>query len=162
MGNKVLVTGTNRGIGLALVKQYVQRGDEVFAGCRRPDEAEELNQFAAANPQQVRVFRLDVTRSESTAAGSQFVWSHTETLDILINNAGINPESSAQTKLVDLELQDCRDAFEVNVLGPARVTRAMLPLLEKGDKARVVNIASVVFQTRPVRVPTPTERRRPR
>lgn len=144
MAKKVLITGANRGIGLALVGEYLKRGEEVFAGCRKPDEADRLNKLAAQHGDRLHVFRLEVTRSENIAAAAQLVWSRTETLDILINNAGINPEPSADVKLGDLQLQDCRDAIEVNALGPARITRAMLPLLEKGGRAVVANITSGV------------------
>jgi NAD(P)-dependent dehydrogenase (short-subunit alcohol dehydrogenase family) len=144
MSNRVLITGANRGIGLALVREYLSRGDEVFAGCRRPDEATELRALVKSSGENLHVLRLDVTRDESTAAAAQFVWSRTESLDVLVNNAGINPEEHAGVKLTELELQDVRNALEVNVIGTARVTRAMLPLLEKGHKARIVNITSGV------------------
>ena len=142
MSDTVLVTGANRGIGLALTKEYLKRGDTVFAGCRNPEKADDLNAMSASHADKLLVFRLDVTRSESTASAAQFVWGRTETLDVLVNNAGINPEEHASVKLLELEIQDCRNAFEVNVLGTARITRAMLPLLEKGRRARIANITS--------------------
>jgi len=153
MADSVLITGANRGIGLALVREYVRRGWDVYASCRQPDEAKDLNAIASEHPDSVEVFRLDVTRPESAAAASQYVWSKTEALDLLINNAGIFAGPSAETKLNELELEDCCEAFRTNVLGVGRVTRAMLPLLQKAGTSKIVNITSgiavISAKTRP-------------
>ena len=140
----VLITGANRGIGLGLTQEYLARGAKVFATCRRPDAASELTGLRGSCGHRLVVDRLDVTRDESVSLAAQRVWAEADRLDVLINNAGIFPEPAADTRLRELELQDCRDAFDTNVVGVLRVTRALLPLLEKGAPGRVANISSGV------------------
>ena len=144
MPQNVLITGANRGIGLALTEEYLKRGDKVFATCRRPDAAEKLKELQASHAGRLFVERMDVTRDESVSSAAQRVWAEADKLDVLINNAGIFPEPKPYTHLNELEVQDLRDAFETNVVGVFRVTRALLPLLEKGSPGRVANITSGV------------------
>jgi NAD(P)-dependent dehydrogenase (short-subunit alcohol dehydrogenase family) len=120
----VLVTGANRGIGQALVEEALRRGAKrVYAGTRRP----------LAHPDgRVTPLTLDVTSAAQTRAAAGQV----ESLDILINNAGLG--------LYD-DLSD-RAALErhlaVNLFGTYGVTRAFLPLLT-GSRGAIVNVLSV-------------------
>jgi NAD(P)-dependent dehydrogenase (short-subunit alcohol dehydrogenase family) len=139
MPESVFITGSNRGIGLALVKEYVARGAKVFATSRRPDE---LTALPEQYGDQVSVLPLDVTQDESVSSAAETVASQIDALDILINNAAVYPEPSVDVKLGDLDLQDVRDAFETNVLGVARVTRALIALVGKARHGRIVNISS--------------------
>ena len=61
---RVLVTGANRGLGLELVRQCLERGDRVFAGCRQPAQAADLQSLAREHPAQLTVLTLDVTEQE--------------------------------------------------------------------------------------------------
>jgi len=122
---KVLVTGSNRGIGLELCRQLSQRGDEVIATCRHESEA-----LAALD---LRVLSgLDVTHEESVAKLASAL--HGQKLDVLIQNAGIFTEES----LDDLDLGRVRRQLEVNTLGPLRVTMALLPALGRGAKLALI------------------------
>ncbi|MGC3990653.1 MAG: SDR family oxidoreductase [Chthoniobacteraceae bacterium] len=127
----ILVTGANRGIGLALVAQLKAAGWHVIATCRNPDAAEDLKSLG------VPVLALDVTDEHSVARAAAQVGE----LDVLVNNAAIFPEEGNET-LDEMKLEWFREAFETNVLGVVRVTRAFLPLLRKGRHPRVVNISS--------------------
>jgi len=142
MPESVLITGSNRGIGLALAKEYAARGARVFATCRRPEDTHELNAFAQQHPKQASILQLDVTVDESVSVATEALAQQTDSLDILINNAAIYPEPSSEVKLDDLDLQHVRDAFETNVVAIARVTRALLPLVRKANRGRIVNISS--------------------
>ena len=116
-----LVTGTNRGIGYEYCRQLQARGDQVIAVCR--SASEELKQLG------VRVEEgIDITSDASVASLRDRLGD--TAIDVLINNAGI----LKRVTLEDLDFESIREQFEVNALGPLRVTHALLPLLKAGSK----------------------------
>jgi len=120
-----LVTGANRGIGLALCRQLHQRGLETIGVCRRSSvELEALG---------VRVETgVDVTNEDSLVALTRRIGSLR--LDLLINNAGVLLNETVDA----LDFTQIRRQFEVNSLGPLRVTRALLPKLARGAKIALI------------------------
>ena len=136
---RTLVTGANRGIGLELVRQLRDRGDEVDACARNPDDARELQSLAG---DRVRIHRLDVTSAASVRdlAGALAGAS----LDIVFNVAGINggPRQSIRQMADDLDLRDVADTCEVNAIGALRVAVALLPNVRRGRAKKLVHITS--------------------
>jgi len=122
---KILVTGSNRGIGLELCRQLSQRGDDVIATCRSASDA--------LDALDVRVL-CDIDVSDDDSVRQLATSLHGEKLDILILNAGIFTQES----LEDLDLDRVRRQFEVNTLGPLRVTKALLPALGRGAKLALI------------------------
>jgi NAD(P)-dependent dehydrogenase (short-subunit alcohol dehydrogenase family) len=121
----VLITGTNRGVGEALVKEALNRGAKrVFAGTR--------GAIANRDPR-VTTLTLDVTN----ASQIQRAASQVADLDVLINNAAIG----IYADLSDLGV--IQKHLDVNLLGPLNVTQAFLPMLKR-SKGAIVNILSVV------------------
>ena len=137
----VLITGANRGIGLALTRVYLERGDRVAATCRHPAKASELHQLKETYRDDLLILRIDVNLGRSVLAGAEDTQEHFPRLDVLVNNAGVAP-GRKQEGLETLELAQVRDAMETNALGPLRTTRAFLPLLRKSKQPRVVNVSS--------------------
>ena len=137
----VLITGASRGIGLALTQVYLQRGDRVVATCRQPSRAAELQKLKESYRDDLQILRLDVNLGRSATRAAEDMTEHLPRVDVLINNAGINPGRMAEG-LQALEFSTLRDAFETNAIGPIRTTRAMLPLLLKSAQPRVINISS--------------------
>lgn len=121
----VLISGTNRGIGLELSRQLIARGDEVIALCRKASpELEKLG---------VRCFEgVDVTDSAALEAVSRSLGD--TKIDALINNAGIFEHESID----DLDFDPIRQQFEVNVLGPLKVTSIMRRHLVRGSKIIII------------------------
>jgi NAD(P)-dependent dehydrogenase (short-subunit alcohol dehydrogenase family) len=116
-----LVTGSNRGIGYEYCRQLQARGNAVIAVCR--SASEELKQLG------VRVEEgIDITSDASVASLRDRLGD--TAIDVLINNAGI----IKRVTLEDLDFESIREQFEVNALGPLRVTHALLPLLKAGSK----------------------------
>ena len=121
MGQTIVITGANRGIGLAMVQAWCARGDSVLATCRQPSAA--LLESGATVIDSVDVSTADGVMNLQNALGDRRV-------DTLYNNAGI---MSSET--VDgMNFDSIRDQFEVNTLGPLRVTMALLGNLHAGSK----------------------------
>lgn len=140
--SSVLITGANRGIGLALVKEFLKQGDRVIATARQPDKADELNALSKTylDPE-FTVIPMDVTNADSVNQAYAKITQLFSSLDILINNAGVNPDSKEE-KFEDMDLAHFAMAFEVNVVGVARVARAFLPFLRKSNTPRIINVSS--------------------
>ncbi|WP_019529538.1 SDR family oxidoreductase [Dasania marina] len=121
----VLITGANRGIGYALSTLFKQRGDEVIAVCRQSSaELDALGVEVMAG--------IDVTEAESIAALAKKLQGRR--LDVLFNNAGILVSQSLETLCFD----DVARQFEVNAMGPLRLTHALLGNLGEGSKIAMV------------------------
>jgi NAD(P)-dependent dehydrogenase (short-subunit alcohol dehydrogenase family) len=134
---RVVVTGANRGIGLELARQLLARGDHVEATVRRPDEATELR--ALGGP--LRIHRVEVTDATSIAA---FAAAIAEPIDIVINGAGVygGKGQSIRQMSDDLASTDVLQTFDVNAVGPLRVSLALLPHVRRGTAKKLVHITS--------------------
>lgn len=139
----VLITGCSRGIGLALAKQMAAHGWHVLAGARHPAAAHALQVVAReATPGSIDILSLDVRSDESVKAAAEEAAVKVWGLDVLVNNAGVFPEEGNES-LESLPLECFEEAFAVNVVGVARVTRLFLPLLTRAAHPRVINISSL-------------------
>jgi NAD(P)-dependent dehydrogenase (short-subunit alcohol dehydrogenase family) len=136
---RTVVTGANRGIGLELVRQLRERGDEVEACARSPQRAHELEQLAG---DRVRIHALDVTDTASVRALAESL--RDAAIDIVFNVAGVygGPSQSLRQMADDLELGDVADTFAVNAIGPLRVSVALLPHVRRGSVKKLVHITS--------------------
>ena len=120
----VLITGANRGIGLELCRRFKERGDTVIAACRTVSP--ELEQL------QVETHQVDVTDISSIAQLAKALSG--QSIDVLINNAGVLYRDNLQS----INYDAMRTQFEVNSLGPLRVTHGLLSHLSSGSKVVIV------------------------
>ena len=124
----VLITGANRGIGLAFAKAFVARGaQKVYAGARDPSK---IN-LAGVTP-----IKLDVNSNADVQAAAQLA----QDVTIVVNNAGIANLGSFMTEDAETAL---RNHLETNVLGVLRVSRAFAPILARNGGGALLNVASV-------------------
>ena len=124
--NKILVTGCNRGIGLQLCTQLHDRGDEVIGVCR--SASPEISSLG------IRIIEgIDVSDGDGVATLAKALDG--ESIDILINNAGILRSDTLDSIDYDAMLEQ----YRVNTLGPLRVTRALLSNLDEGSKVAIVS-----------------------
>ncbi|KAI0063864.1 C-factor [Artomyces pyxidatus] len=137
-----LVTGSNRGIGLELVKQLVASSNNiVIATCRKPGSASALTELASAAPGRLHIVALDVSDGASIKASVEPVKDVLEThgLDYLVNNAATNNgEDSAFTFTEEILVR----TLKANVVGPALIAQAYLPYLEKGKRKVIMNLST--------------------
>lgn len=134
-----LVTGSNRGLGLEWVRQYASLGWRVFATCRHPEEATELIHLAR-DFSSVSVHRLDVTTAADIAALSHDL--RHETIDVLINNAGVYLEKFAASNIGQVNYDEWEYTFKVNSIGAFRVTEAFLEQIAHSQRRLIVAITS--------------------
>ena len=129
---QIVVTGANRGIGLALVREYARRGDDVLALCRSPDDAADLHEIRKTTSNRVQLGAIDIGEAESIEKAAKLSKGP---VDVLINNAGTS--GGLHQSLDDIEYEAWMDAFRVMAIGPFRVVKAFLPALEKDRKSVV-------------------------
>ncbi|MEU2170057.1 SDR family oxidoreductase [Micromonospora chersina] len=138
-----LITGANKGIGLATARQLGVRGMTVLVGARDAARGREAADKLRAEGVDARFVPLEVTDAASIAAAAELVEREYGHLDVLVNNAGIIRADGAglpsQTTLDTL-----REVYETNVFGVVAVTNALLPLLRRASAARIVNVSSEV------------------
>lgn len=138
-----LITGANRGLGLATAHQLAEAGVHVIIGARDPAQGEDTCRALQQTGLSAEAVRLDVTSLHDIAAAAAQIRSRHGRLDILVNNAGVLPESTAGAAN-PLDLGLFRKTFETNVFGVVAVTEAFLPLLMEADAATIVNVSSTM------------------
>lgn len=138
----ILITGANRGIGLELTKQFLQAGGaRIFAACRQPAAAADLNALAQRYGDAIALLQLDITDETSIQAAVAAVATRSDALDLLINNAGIAGDESGRI-LGKLQARELSRVISTNAVGPLILTQAFRALLQASDKPRVLMISS--------------------
>lgn len=135
----ILITGANRGIGLELARNFAARDWQVFACCRVPGQAAELNALAAERPA-VAVYRLDVTSPEQVAALADTLAE--KPIDILLNNAGVHGPARQDFGAVDEA--GWLETFRVNSIAPLRMAEAFVAQVAASERRIMATIGSVM------------------
>jgi len=139
----ILITGANRGVGLALVKEYLLvDGYTLIATCRTPRNATALQELQQEYPNRVRIFPMDVTNDHSIDNVTSAVDAEFDHIDYLINNAGINPSPSSIQSFENITADMMTHVLHVNAIAPLMVVKAFYPLLKKSSTAKVMNVSS--------------------
>lgn len=134
----VLITGSNRGIGLGLARHFAARGWNVIATCRNPDKAADLQALAAENPRVV-IEQLDVTDTDRIKALSA---QYKDTpIDVLLNNAGISGGTENES-LGKINYEVFNHIMAVNAIAPIRMAEAFMEQVAASDQKKIMNISS--------------------
>lgn len=135
----VLITGAAGGLGTCMVREYLSRGYRVYGAdiVRHPDTDELLEQAGGS----YLFLQTDVTDTAAVQRMADTIKAEAGALDIIVNAAGIiRPES--EYLIENFDIDGSIPLFDVNALGPLRVTKACLDLLRRGEEKLVINISS--------------------
>ena len=145
----VLITGANRGIGLAFARSFAAAGWRVHACCRDPDGAEDLAALKADTARAdtagantagaVTLHRLDVTDGPMIAGLSRELAD--EAIDVLVNNAGV---MGPRTGFGETDYDGWLPVFETNTLAPMRMAEGFVEQVAKSGRKLIVNISSIM------------------
>ncbi|MBC2607896.1 SDR family oxidoreductase [Pelagicoccus albus] len=135
---RIFITGSNRGLGLGFVRLFLERGDQVFAACRRPAKAEALQELKAKFGGLLTLIECDVTDEASILAAAAEVSKETDALDWVINNAG---QGGLET-LADVSFKRGLELYAANCIGPIVVARTFRELLKAGSNPLLIQISS--------------------
>lgn len=135
----LLITGANRGIGLEFCKQYAADGWRVLACCRDPGKADALNKLAARYPDLIKPHALEVTDHAQIEQLARRLAD--ETIDLLINNAGVYPASDKRG-FGHTDYAEWMTAFNINTMAPLKMVEAFIQQIARSQKKLIVTITS--------------------
>ena len=138
----VVITGADRGLGLSLCKEYLNRGWTVFAG-KFIDSYSLLEDLQEKDPK-LHILKLDMGCQDSIKAAVAEMLKVTESLDMFISNAALMGPVNCNLFEPPMDLEAVWNAFRVNALGPVSLIEALLPMLDKGGMKRLCFVASEV------------------
>jgi len=135
-----LVTGANKGIGREIARQLGHKGYSVWLGCRDAERGERAAADLRKEGLDAHALALDVANDASVKAAAVAYGKTSDTLDVLVNNAGV--ATGGYVAPSEASLDDMHALYEVNVFGPVRVTQAFVPFLRKAGQGRIVMMSS--------------------
>jgi NAD(P)-dependent dehydrogenase (short-subunit alcohol dehydrogenase family) len=135
----VIITGSNRGIGFETVLAFGRAGYKVFATMRKPENANVLKQKIKEESLPVTIMAMDVNSDESVNKAINSILQETGSVDVLVNNAGIERHGSIE----ELEMADFKAVMETNYFGVLRCIKALLPQMRRNQKGCIINVSSV-------------------
>jgi NAD(P)-dependent dehydrogenase (short-subunit alcohol dehydrogenase family) len=137
--SKVLITGTSAGIGLQTAIVVAKAGHSVIATMRNPERGAALRDAVASDRLPIAIVPMDVDSDESVASATAAIRSQFGSIDVLVNNAGIERAGAIET----LAFEDFRATMETNYFGPLRTIRAWLPDMREQRRGCIINVSSV-------------------
>ena len=126
---KILITGANRGLGFAHTRKFVEDGVFVYATARVPQEAHELNDFARANPELVKVLAYDAEQADAPSKLKAEL--NDVALDLVFFNAGVN---AARLSFGELDSDAALQLFKINALAPLKLAEALVANVARSER----------------------------
>ena len=133
MKKVILLTGASSGIGYQTAESLAKEEHVVYGAARRTEKMETLKQFG------VKPIYLDVTDEENIKSAIDTIIRNEGRIDVLINNAGYGSFGAVE----DVEINEARRQFEVNLFGLARLVQLVLPHMRKQKEGRIINVSSM-------------------
>lgn len=141
-----LITGANRGLGLAATKELSKKGYRVIMTARDRQEGEIVQKDLVKEGFEVDFLQLDVTDSKSIEGLAKHVEKKYGQLDVLINNAGIFSKAENDLQTFKAGAGEIKKTFITNTIGPFEMCQHFIPLMQKKGYGRVVNVSSGMGQ----------------
>lgn len=138
MTGTTVITGANRGIGLAFCKQYLKKGYQVYACCRQPESAQELLTLKHHHRDLLHTMPLDVTNEAMRVSLSHSIGD--QPVDILINNAGIY--GPVALSFTDVSEKDWLENFRVNTIAPLLLTQCLINNILASQEKKIILMTS--------------------
>ena len=139
-----LVTGGNRGIGFAICQGLLTAGFDVFLAARNQEKGQAAVDKLSTDNNSVQLVELDLAEDQSINNAVNSVSQITDSLAVLVNNAGIYPDlrGSKGVNILTVSRDLLIKSMNTNAFSPIVITQAFLPLLEKANNPKVINVSS--------------------
>ena len=143
-----VVTGGNRGMGLTTCQILAEKGFHVLLASRSFDSGKSVAKTLSDQGLSIEAVKLEVTNQADIDALAEYLRDEYGRIDVLINNAGIliDGDLNNPTGICDTDVDVIRKTIEVNTIAPIMLIKALLPLMQKADYGRIVNISSGMGQ----------------
>ncbi len=143
-----VVTGANRGLGLALTEALAQRGFKVIMGIRNLEKAQKTLNMLKTKDLDVVPMKLDMSQEASIKTFVDGIRKEFGFVDVLVNNAGvlIDSEDGGNSSLFKTKASTIQKTFTTNTLGPFLLTQQIFPLMKQEGYGRIVNVSSGMAQ----------------
>jgi NAD(P)-dependent dehydrogenase (short-subunit alcohol dehydrogenase family) len=151
-----VVSGANRGLGLAIVERLAKDGYTVVLGSRSADRGESARATLADVADRVLVGVLDVSRTDNIAAFAGWLRRTVGRCDVLVNNAAVEIDGTQDALTADLDI--VQETMQTNLYGAWQLTQAMVPAMRARRYGRIVNVSSGVGRHATMRIGVPAYR----
>lgn len=153
----LLVTGANRGLGLEFVRRFAEQGGKIIAGCRHPQNADQLQNLSKSKPDQIAIEQLDVSEAESIGVLANKYKD--QAIDMLINNAGLlgpNPivENFPRQHFGSMDYELWAEIIRINTFGPVRMAEAFVENVARSGDRKIICLSSSVGSIESRRTPS--------
>lgn len=148
MSTKIaLVTGGNRGIGLAICRQLAQSGLQVILGSRSLEKGQMAVQDLRQEGLELTALELDLNQPASIQNAAASIQTQFGRLEVLVNNAGVMlGRQRNQNSVFDLQIETLQDTLRPNLYGPLELIQAVIPMMQTQGYGRIVNMSSGLGQ----------------
>ena len=136
----ILITGANRGLGLGLVKKYLENNEKVFCTTRNISKSKELKLLKEKHTNSLEICELDLLDKDSPNILSNFLVN--KPIDLFINNAGVIGQSAQHFK--SISLNPWIEVLKVNLIAPLLITQSIIKNIEKSSEKRIYILSSKV------------------
>ena len=136
----VLITGANRGLGLGLVKKYLENNEKVFCTTRNISKSKELKLLKEKHTNNLEICELDLLDKDSPNILSNFLVN--KPIDLFINNAGVIGQSAQHFK--SISLNPWIEVLKINLIAPLLITQSIIKNIEKSSEKRIYILSSKV------------------